>query len=297
VVSELFDGPAAKAGLRGGDILEAIAGFTTRDMSVGQANLLLEGAPGTAVKVAVVRRGRAEPQLLDVQRAIISVPHVAVTKIDDVAYIHVQSLETGVAAELRAKLQEFDKQGVRKLVLDLRDCARGPVSEGIAVAQLFVPSGIITALKGQTVSSQEFPAAPDKVVWNSPMEVLISGSTSGAAEIVAAAVSEGHRGDLVGSRTFGSASEQKIIPLDDGAALLLTVAYYYTPKGKPILDGGVTPTVPIQPEEAADAGNAPPPPVGGDVLEPPPLPQRPSLDDPTLRKALELLNTEIRKAA
>src|SRR5258706_4913816 len=99
VVAELSDGPAAKAGLRDGDILEAIAGFTTREMSVGQANLLLDGAPGTAVKIAVVRRGRTEPQPLDVVRAVISVPHVTVTKIDDVDYIHLETLDTGVASE------------------------------------------------------------------------------------------------------------------------------------------------------------------------------------------------------
>jgi carboxyl-terminal processing protease len=187
IVSELTDGPAAKAGLRDGDIVEAIAGFTTREMSVGQANLLLDGNPGTAVKVAVVRRGRTEPQSIDVQRAVITLSPITVTKIDDAAYIHVPELDTGIAAELRDKLQQLDKQGVRKLVLDLRDCARGPASEGIAVAQLFVPSGNITVLKGQTVSKQEFNAVPDKVVWRNAVEVLISDSTSGAAEIVAAA--------------------------------------------------------------------------------------------------------------
>src|SRR4029077_3798540 len=120
---------------------------------------------------------------------------------------------------------------------------------------------------------------------------LVSESTSGAAEIVAAAIGDSHRGDLVGARTFGSASEQKIVPLEDGSALLITVAYYYTPKGKPILDEGVVPTVVIAPDLTANADN---PPAGGATADapPPPLPQRPSLDDPALRKALELLNSE-----
>jgi carboxyl-terminal processing protease len=294
VVSELTDGPAAKAGLRDGDILEAIAGFTTREMSVGQANLLLEGNTGTTVKVAVVRRGKAEPQTIDLPRAVIGVPQVTVTKIDDAAYIHIPELDAGVAAELRDKLQQLDKQGLRKLVLDLRDCARGPASEGVAVAQLFVPSGNITVLKGQTVSKQEFNAAPDKVVWRNSVEVLISESTSGAAEIIAAAMGDSHRGDLVGGRTFGGASEQKIIPLDDGGALLLTVAYYYTPKGKSIMDDGVQPTVAVAADLTAD-NNIP---LTDDAdAAPPPLPQWPSLEDPVLRKALDLLKTDLHKAA
>ena len=146
---------------------------------------------------------------------------------------------------MRDKLQQFDKQGVHKLVLDLRDCARGPASEGIAAAQLLIPSGTIAMLKGQTVSRQEFDADPDKVVWHGPVEVLISPSTSGAAEILAAAIGDDHRGDFVGMRTFGTASEQKLIPLEDGSAIILTVAYYYTPANKSILENGVAPSVEV----------------------------------------------------
>src|SRR6185312_11035193 len=95
------------------------------------------------------------------------------------------------------------------------------------------------------VSKQQFDAVPDKVVWRDPVEVLISDSTAGAAEIVAAAISGNHRGDVVGGRTFGAASEQKVIPLEDGSALVITVAFYYTPAGKSILDEGVAPTVEV----------------------------------------------------
>ena len=133
VVAVLPDGPAEKAGLRAGDILEAIAGFTTRDMSVGQANLLLDGAPGSSVKADVVRRGRTEPQPMDLPRAIVAMPHLTADKLDDdVAYVRLPAFGAGVAAELREKLQQFQEKGVHKLVLDLRDCASGPISEGVA---------------------------------------------------------------------------------------------------------------------------------------------------------------------
>jgi carboxyl-terminal processing protease len=283
IVSVLPDSPAEKAGLRSGDIVEQIADFTTREMSVGQANALLSGAPGTTVKVALVRRGKTEPQSETITRAAIPMVHVTADKIDDgVAYIRVPALQAGTANELHDKLQQFERQGYHKLVLDLRDCSRGPVSEGIAAAQLLIPSGTIASLKGQTVSRQEFDAAADKVVWRDPVEVLISPSSAGAAEIVAAAVGDNHRGDVVGERTFGAASEQKVIPLEDGAALILTVAYYYTPENKSILENGVAPTVEIPPVPLE---------LGGQDEAPGPLEfnQLPSKDDPVVRRALDLL--------
>jgi carboxyl-terminal processing protease len=183
---------------------------------------------------------------------------------------------------LRDKLQQFDKQGLHKLVLDLRDCATGQVSEAVSAAQLFVPSGTISVFSGQTASRKQFDAAPDKVVWRAPVEVLISDSTSGAAEVLAAAIGDNHRADLVGERTFGTAAEQKLIPLEDGAAVILTYAYYYTPSGKAIIVDGVVPTVQVVlpvPDVDPDAAAAPPP---------PPVKQ-PSRDDLVIKKALDLL--------
>ncbi len=287
VVSVLPDSPAEKAGVRAGDILEAIAGFTTRDMSVPQADALLDGAPGTTVKAAVVRRGLTEPQDMELSRAVLTMPHISVDKIDDVAYLRVPALGPGSAAELRDKLTQFDKQGVHKLVLDLRDCATGQVSEAVSAAQLFVPSGTISVLSGQTTSRKTFDAAADKVVWRAPVEVLISDSTSGAAEVLAAALGDNHRADLVGERTFGTAAEQKLIPLEDGSAVILTVAYYYTPAGKAIIVDGVVPTVQVvlaTPDVEADADAAPPPPPA----------KQPSRDDPVVKKALDLLKASSR---
>ena len=299
VVAVLPDSPAHKAGLRSGDILEAIVGFTTREMSVGQAQILLAGEPGTAVKVAVVRRGRIEPQDVDVVRAQIVMPRVLADKLDpEVAYLRVPSLEAGKANEVREKLVQFDRQGSRKLVLDLRDCARGEASEAVAAARLFLPSGTIATLRGQTVARQEFAADPAKVVWKHPMTVLISTSTSGAAEVLAAGIAGNQRGDLVGARTFGSASEQKLISIDDaeGGVVILTVANYYTPAGRSIPEEGVAPTVEVRAaltEDQADIGDEEKPPV---PLAEAPAPRMPSADDPVLRKAIELLKGEARKA-
>lgn len=295
VVSVVPDGPAGKAALRSGEILESISGFATRDMSVGQANALLQGAPGTAVKVAVIRRGKTEPQEISITRAVIGPEHVVADRVgDDVAYIRLPALEPLDVSELHDKLVQFDKQGIHKLLLDLRDCTRGDVPEAVLAAQFFLSSGKIASLEGQTVAHKDFEAEADKVVWRAPVEVLISPSTSGASEVLAGAIKGNKRGDVVGERTFGSASEQKIIPLDDGGALILTVAYYSTPDGKSIVEDGVAPTVEVHPK-AADPSAEP-----SEMEDEAPLGpgQLPKADDPVYEKGLELLKgAEAQKAA
>jgi carboxyl-terminal processing protease len=294
VVSVVPDGPAEKASLRSGEILEAIGGFGTRDMSVGQATMLLQGAPGTAVKVAIVRRGKTEPQEISINRAVIGPLHIVADRVgEDVAYVRLPAIETLDVTELRDKLLQFDKQGVRKLILDLRDCTRGQVSDAVTAAQFFLASGKITSLEGQTVTRKEFSAEPDKVVWRAPVDVLISPSTSGAAEVLAAAIKGNKRGDVLGERTFGTASEQRVIPLDDGGAVILTVAFYSSPEGKSIVDEGVSPTVEVHPKSQDPSANT-------DAEEPAPLGpgQLPKSDDPVYNKALELLKGgEASKAA
>jgi carboxyl-terminal processing protease len=295
VVSVVPDGPAAKAGIRSGEIIEAIAGFSTRDMSVAQANMLVQGAAGTAVKMGVVHRGKTEPQEISLTRTQMGTQHIVADKVgDDIGYIRMPAVETADVSELHDKLVQFDKQGVHKLVLDLRDCTRGQVPDAVTAAQFFLASGKIATLEGQTVAKKEFDAEADKVVWKTPVEVLISPSTSGAAEVLAAAISGNKRGEAVGERTFGSASEQKVIPLDDGGALMLTVAFYSTPEGKSIVEDGVAPSVEVH-QKVSDAV------PDDDAVDPAPLGpgQYPTADDPVYNKAIELLKSgaEVRKAA
>jgi carboxyl-terminal processing protease len=299
VISVLPESPAQKAGLRGGDILEGIAGFTTREMAIGQAQLLLAGDPGTRVKVSVVRRGRTEPQEIEIIRAEIPPTRIVTDRIPDagseIGYLRVPAFEAGKANQLRERLQQLDRQGVRKLILDLRECALGDLAEGIAAARLFLAEGTVTILRGQKVPTQEKLADAAKVAWKHPLTVLISNGTSGAAEILAAAIGDNKRGAVVGERTFGTASEQELIPLEDGAALILTVANYHTPSGKSIPANGVLPTV--------EAGDDETPESASDLDESPEAPDRPApasrdlREDPVVLKAIELLRDSAARPA
>jgi carboxyl-terminal processing protease len=298
VVSVLPDSPGEKAGIHSGDIFESVAGFTTRDMSVGQATNFLRGQPGTGVKVGVIRRGKADPDEVDLVRDKLGVAKIVSAKVDpDILVLRLPSLDPGRADEIRTRLLDAEKQGVHKVILDVRACGRGPVSEAIAVAKLFVSSGTLSTLRGQTVTTQVFSADPGKVVWKAPVSLLIDPTTSGAAEVLASAMVASHRGDVVGERTFGLASEQKLISLDDGAALFLTVANYYNGDGKSILEEGVVPSEVVRAAAEDDTDTADEENGSADAQKEPVPPRPLSPEDPIFRKALELLKAPQKKAA
>jgi carboxyl-terminal processing protease len=289
IISVLPESPAERAGLRFGDVLEKIAGFSTSQMAIEQAQVLLSGEPGAVVKLSVIRRGKTEPQDMEVTLAKLNAPKLVEDKIQgDIAYLRVPAFEAGTSKQIRDDLVQFNKQGAHKLILDLRDCAVGDDSEGIATAQLFLSSGTIATLKGQTVTAVVSSADASKVVWSQPVTVLIGNSTAGPAEILAAAIGDNKRGETIGDRTYGTASVQKLIPLDDGSALILTTATYFTPDDKEIPVDGVTPVEAVLPS---------PDDVAADTTYPP-APSS-SVDDPDVKKAIEILQggAAARKAA
>jgi len=293
VIAVLPDSPAQKAGLRISDIIEKIAGFTTGQMAIEQAQVLLSGEPGTVVKLSVIRRGKAEPQEMELTLAKLGAPKLLEDRLEgDIGYLRVQAFAPGMAKQMHDKLAQLDRQGAHKLILDLRDCATGDMQEGISAAQLFLASGTITTLKGQTIAPVVYSADAAKVVWSQPMTVLIGNGTAGPAEILAGAIAGNKRGETVGDRTYGTASMQKLIQLDDGSALILTVANYYTPAGKEIPTEGVAATAEVHPSADDSA-------VAGDQSAAIPSGQIVAADDPVVKKAIEILESSgtMRKAA
>ena len=244
VVSVLPGSPADKAGIEATDIFESIEGQSTRDMSLPEIRDALAGTTGSTVNLSVVRARKAEPQKMVITRDVISIPPVSDKMLEDgIGYVKVDALTKGKAQEIAAKIRTLEKSGAKKLILDLRNTSEGEESEGVATANLFLNHGTITYLQGQKFPREAFNADPAKAVTSLPVAVLVNKGTAGAAEIVAAAILENARGDVVGDKTFGDGSVQKTIDLPDGGALILSVAKYYSPSGKAIQDSSVTPNV------------------------------------------------------
>ena len=246
VVSVLPGGPADKAGVESGDIFEAVEGKSTREMSLAEVQGALSGAIGSNVNVSIVRARRAEPLKLVITRDVVKYPAVAEKVLqNNIGYIKADALPKGKAQEIAAKIKAAQEQGAKKLILDLRDSSDGDEAEGVAVANLFLDKGVITYLQGQKYPRETFTADSKKEVTTLPLVVLVNRGTGGPAEIVASSILENARGDVVGDKTFGMGSIQKVIPIPDGSALILSIAKYYTPNGKAIQDTAVTPNISV----------------------------------------------------
>jgi carboxyl-terminal processing protease len=244
VVDALPNSPAAKANLLTGDLVESINGVATRDMPLAFAEELLDGDSGTTVEVTVLRMRNPEPQKVTLTRAKIGVPDVKTKMLaDGVGYLQVPSLEGHDVAEAKAKLQELMQTGAKYIVLDLRHCSTGAPEAGAGLANLFLDKGEITSAKGQKYQKVDYMAKPEDDVWKGPLVVITNRSTAGGAEVATAGLMELGRSQVVGERTYGDAGVRKTVLMDDGAAVILSVAKYYSPLGKAIQTAGVLPTV------------------------------------------------------
>jgi carboxyl-terminal processing protease len=294
VIAVIPGGPAEKAGIENSDIFESIEGRSTREMSLAEIHSLLTGEPGSTLTVAVVRPRRAEPQKIVITRDAVTIPPVTEKMLaENVGYVKVDALPAGKSQEIANKIRNLQKQGAKKLVLDLRNSAAGDEAEGIATANLFLDHGTITYLQGQKFPRQAFNADPAKDITKLPVAVLVNRGTAGPAEIVASAILENARGDVVGDKTFGDGSVQKLIDMPDGAALILSIAKYYTPNGKAIQDAAVTPNYVVADSNDDEAGL----PDEDQQAAPDDQNQKPkNQTDDQLKKALEVLKNRESKA-
>jgi carboxyl-terminal processing protease len=244
IIAVVPGGPADKAGVEGSDIIESIENQSSRDMSLAEIRDKLSGTPGSNVVLSIVRARRAEPQKLTITRDVVNFPPVSDKMLEEqIGYIKADIINKGKAQEIATKVKSLQREGAKKLILDLRDCADGDEAEGVTVANLFLNHGTIAYLQGQKYPRQTFNADPSKAVTNLPLVVMVNRGSAGPAEIVAGAIMENGRGDVVGDKTFGVGSVQKLIEIPDGSALILSIAKYYTPSGKAIQDTAITPNV------------------------------------------------------
>ena len=244
VVDALPGSPAEKANVTTGDLIESINGIATRDMPLAYAEQLLRGDRNSTVEITVLRLRNPDPQKLTLTRTTVAFPQVTAKLLPDkVGYLDVTSLAGNRTEDAKAKLQDLKKQGAKYIVLDLRHCSTGEPDKGIPLANLFLDKGEITYVKGQKTEKQQFDARSADDVWSGPLVVITDRSTAGGAEIAAAALLDDTRAQVVGERSYGDASLRKTIQMDDGGAVILSVAKYYSPTGKAIQDTGVVPSV------------------------------------------------------
>jgi carboxyl-terminal processing protease len=292
VVSVVKGSPAEVAGIRTGDILEYVGPTATRDVSLYDVQEALLAPTATEVEVTALRRGKSE-KLKIANTPFQAPPTEARMEDGEIGYVKPGPLVAGRTAEIQAALQQLTKKGAKKIVLDLRGSAFGDFSEGVAVANLFVSSGVLARAVGHGNQVKTFEAESGKSAYAGTLSVLTDRSTAGPAEVVAAAVLANKRGEIVGERTFGAGTEQQLFPLKDQSALLLTTLRYAPAAGKPFMDDPVKPSVEVKtsddvvvPEVDEEADPAP----NADGQTPPKTEKPPvQAEDVILKRALELL--------
>jgi carboxyl-terminal processing protease len=313
IISVIKNSPADKAGLKSGDVIEYIENKATRDISLYDARQLLLGEANSKVNLRVLRTGE-KPQTIAVTRGAYKVPE-AETRIEagKIGVVKVFSLEAGEAKDIRNRVSELTKQGVSKIILDLRGVATGELAEAADVANLFIKDGNLAQIIGrENKTVQTFTADPAKHLFDGKVVALIDLGTSGAAEVVASAILERQRGEVVGERSFGAGTQQQLSVLRSGDGLLLTTAKWASPSGKPFLaseraDSGVKPSVevkrpetpePLEVEDLIDQQEQEkqqPNPQATPTPQTAPTP-KPSPEDLQLKKALELLQDKANAA-
>src|ERR1017187_9397049 len=290
VLDSIPNSPAAKAGLGYGDIIEGIKGVSVRDMSLAAAYMLLQGDSGTTVDLTVVRARHPDPAAISLVRSNVVLPPVESKMMDgQVGYINIDALSPALVKDAAAAIQKLQKDGAQKLVVDVRDCGSGSPEDGIALANLFLKQGRITYLKGQKYPQKNFDADPAKAISSLPLAVLTNAGTADAAEILASAVQDNKRGQVVGERTHGDAALLQPIGMDDGGVILLSVAKYYSADGKAIQDVGVTPATQVKEADVQmeyDDNGLPIAP-SADVVE-----KKKTENDPVVKKAVEILTAK-----
>ena len=310
VISVIKDSPADKAGLKAGDVIEYIENKATRDISLYDARQMIMGEAGSGVKLRVLRAG-AKPQTITVSRGNYKIPP-AESRIEagKIGVIKVYSLEAGEAGDIRAQVQNLTKQGVQKIILDLRGVAAGKIDEGVAVANLFIKDGTLAQVIGrENKVLQTYTADPSKTIFDGKVVALIDIATAGAAEVVASAILDRQRGEVVGERSFGAGTEQQLFTLKGGDGLLLTVAKWASSSGKAFLGddrqtSGVKPSVevkkpdtpePIEVEELVDQNEEQQ--QNPQATPTPKVETKPAVqEDLQLKKALELLQDKVNAA-
>ncbi len=247
IIAPIEDTPAFRAGLKASDKIVKIEDDSTKDMTVMDAVKRLRGEPGTSVTIWIAREGFTVPKPFTITRDIIKIKSVKVKDLGEgIGYIKLLQFQQDSDSEMDKALraQRKKKEGLRGLVLDLRNNPGGLLDQAVKVADKFIDTGLIVYTDGRLESQKFKYSAHGEGTYNGfPIVVLVNAGSASASEIVAGALQDHGRAILLGTKTFGKGSVQTILPLEDGSALRLTTARYFTPNGRSIQAKGIEPDI------------------------------------------------------
>ena len=248
VIAPIDDTPAQRAGVQAGDVIIRLDDKSVKGIGLDEAVKLMRGKPGEPIVLTIVREGVEKPLKIEIVRAIIKVTSVKSRILDPgYFYLRITQFQSHTAELLRAaieRLRKDSKEAVKGVVLDLRNNPGGVLNGAISVTDVFLEEGLIVYTEGRTKdSSTKFHAKPGDMIGGVPLVVIVNGGSASASEIVAGALQDHKRAIILGEKTFGKGSVQTILPMNNGDAIKLTTARYYTPSGRSIQAKGIVPDI------------------------------------------------------
>jgi carboxyl-terminal processing protease len=252
VVAPIDDTPAARAGVKAGDLIIRLDDTPVKGMTLNDAVKVMRGKPGTSITLTIIREGVEQPLKLTIERDVIRVKSVKSRVLEPgYGYVRITQFQSPTDDYLRDAVDGLKREAggeLKGLVLDLRNNPGGVLNGAVAVADAFLEKGVIVSTRGRDEEAEmKFNAKPNDILKGAPIVVLVNGGSASASEIVAGALQDHRRAVVMGTRTFGKGSVQTILPMENGAALKLTTARYYTPSGRSIQAEGVSPDIPLEP--------------------------------------------------
>lgn len=248
IISPIEDTPAWRIGLKSGDHIFKIEGESTKDMSLFDAVKRMRGKRGTEVTITIIRKGLKKPKDYTIVRDIIKIKSVKSKTIDnEIGYLKLTAFQERSASDLAKALKGLVSDGASGIILDLRNNPGGLLTSAIDVSSLFLPKNqMVVYTKGRGGIKTEYRARGNAITHSLPMVVLLNQGSASASEIVAGAMKDWKRAVVLGTKSFGKASVQSVIPLSDGSGIRITTAKYYTPKGTLIQNTGITPDITVK---------------------------------------------------
>jgi len=257
VVTPIDDTPAQRAGMKAGDLIIRLDDKTVKGMSLNDAVKVMRGEPGSDIELTVVREGEDKPLKVTITRAIIKVTSVKSRSLEKgYGYVRITQFQSRTGDNLASAISKLkdENDDLKGLILDLRNNPGGVLNAAVSVSDAFIDKGLIVYTEGRTNDSDnKFHATTGDLIKGAPLIVLVNGGSASASEIVAGALQDHQRAVILGTQSFGKGSVQTILPMNNGTAVKITTARYFTPNGRSIQAEGIVPDIKVEPLKVAES--------------------------------------------